>query len=255
MELVKKEDMKKIVPLVGEWEETLIWSCLQGYMGKAWVDQISNPTSVQIITGDFCFFAGEPNKELVNHIPTDYKSDAILMIPKSEEWSEYIEKRYPNQFEKTLRYAIKKELNIFNKEKLLSYIEAIPTEYELKVIDEVLYHKAKEEEWSVDFCSQFSSYQEYAKKGLGVMALVKGEPVAGASSYSIYRNGIEIEIDTKLEYRRQGLALACASKLILECLKRGIYPSWDAHDLRSVALAEKLGYHLEKEYTTYVIEL
>jgi hypothetical protein len=78
-------------------------------------------------------------------------------------------------------------------------------------------------------------------------------PVSGASSYTFYDNGIEIEIDTKCEYRSRGLALACASGLILECLDRGLYPSWDAHDLRSVALAEKLGYHRDQAYVTYII--
>ena len=68
---------------------------------------------------------------------------------------------------------------------------------------------------------------------------------AGASSYTWYRGGIEIEIDTKAEYRRQGLALCCASALLLHCLERGLYPSWDAATPISVALAEKLGYHFE----------
>ena len=77
--------------------------------------------------------------------------------------------------------------------------------------------------------------------------------VCGASSYTVYNKGIEIEIDTKKEYRRKGLALVCASKLILECLDRGIYPSWDAANRGSVALAEKLGYHFEKEYVTYSV--
>ena len=75
--------------------------------------------------------------------------------------------------------------------------------------------------------------------------------VAGASPYAIYQNGIEIEIDTKPEYRGKGLATVCGAKLILECLERNIYPSWDAHDLRSVHLAEKLGYHLSHPYVTY----
>jgi len=43
--------------------------------------------------------------------------------------------------------------------------------------------------------------------------------------------------------------------LILECLSWGLYPSWDAHDMRSVALAEKLGYHLDKEYTAYLVKI
>ena len=83
---------------------------------------------------------------------------------------------------------------------------------------------------------------------------MKGEEiVAGASSYSGYQGGIEIEIDTKEAYRRQGMAYACGARLILECLERGWYPSWDAQNLWSVALAQKLGYHFEHEYTAYEI--
>ena len=88
---------------------------------------------------------------------------------------------------------------------------------------------------------------------MGVVILKDGEPVSGASSYSSYNDGIEIEIDTKEEYRRQGLAYICAAALIVECLKRGKYPSWDAQNLWSVALAEKLGYHFDKEYTAYEV--
>ena len=58
-------------------------------------------------------------------------------------------------------------------------------------------------------------------------------------------------MDTKPEHRKKGLALACCAKLILECRQRGLYPGWDAHDLRSVSLAERLGYHLDYSYTAY----
>ena len=78
-----------------------------------------------------------------------------------------------------------------------------------------------------------------------------GEVVSGASSYSSYTGGIEVEVDTKEEYRRNGLATACAAKLIIECLKRNLYPSWDAQNKWSVALAEKLGYHYSHAYTAY----
>ena len=46
---------------------------------------------------------------------------------------------------------------------------------------------------------------------------------------------------------------ACASKLILECLNNGIYPSWDSANRASAALAVKLGYHFESEYITYSV--
>lgn len=81
------------------------------------------------------------------------------------------------------------------------------------------------------------------------------EIVAGASSYTSYEEGLEIEVDTQPDYRRKGLALSCAAKLILECLERGLYPSWDAANQESVALAEKLGYHLDHAYDVYIIQL
>ena len=81
----------------------------------------------------------------------------------------------------------------------------------------------------------------------------EGVPVAGASSYYVYPGGIEIQIDTHQDYRRRGLATTAAAGLILACLDRGLYPSWDAANLSSVALAEKLGYQFDHEYTAYEV--
>lgn len=42
-------------------------------------------------------------------------------------------------------------------------------------------------------------------------------------------------------------------QLILDCLDKGKYPNWDAANLNSVSLAEKLGYVLEESYDTSYI--
>ena len=88
--------------------------------------------------------------------------------------------------------------------------------------------------------------------GLGYVIYDGITIVAGASSYTRYRDGIEIQIDTRKEYRNQGLAYACAAKLILECRKRGWYASWDAHNEKSLSLAQKLGYHFSHKYSVFV---
>ena len=51
----------------------------------------------------------------------------------------------------------------------------------------------------------------------------------------------------------QGLALACSAAFLLECLERNIIPNWDAANLKSVGLAEKLGYIYDQEYQVYQI--
>ena len=121
------------------------------------------------------------------------------------------------------------------------------------MIDEKLFWQCREIEWCRDLVWQYDDYPRYQKYGLGAIILKDEEPVSGASSYSSYIGGIEIEIDTRKDYRRRGLAYISGAKLILECLKRGWYPSWDAQNRWSVALAEKLGYHFDYEYVAYEV--
>lgn len=244
---------QKAAALFGDWQETMVWSCVQGVMGHLYTDSIQSPKSVMAVLGDFCFFAGAANQELVSYKPDWCGQDFIIMTALSPEWFDDIEKVYGNRAKKVSRYAFKKEPEVFDREKLKTFAESIGEEYRLCMIDGNLFDYCGKQEWSRDFVSQFADYDEYQRTGLGVMALQKGEPVSGASSYSSYRGGIEIEIDTKSEYRRQGLAAACGARLILECLERGLYPSWDAQNLWSVALARKLGYHFDHEYTAYEI--
>lgn len=235
------------------WQETMVWSCVQGVMGHLYADSVDNPKSAMAILGDFCFFAGTPNYELVSYKPEWCRQDFMIMTAFTPEWSAFIETAYGKKARKVSRFAIKKEPDVFDKVKLSAYSEAIKNDFTLCMIDREMFDYCRKQEWSRDLVSLFADYDEYRRMGLGVVALKNGKPVSGASSYSSYQGGIEIEIDTKEEYRRQGLATACGAKLILECLDRGLYPSWDAQNRWSVALAEKLGYHFDHEYTAYEI--
>ena len=151
------------------------------------------------------------------------------------------------------RYAIKKEPGIFDKGHLARIAGSLKEGYELKLIDKEIFQQTKKSQWSVDFTSQFSDYGDYQERGLGAAVLAGGELVAGASSYTVYQGGIEIEIGTREDYRRKGLASACGAKLVLECMERGLYPSWDAQNWWSVKLAEKLGYHFDRAYPAYEV--
>ena len=151
------------------------------------------------------------------------------------------------------RYATKKEPGIFNQSKLEQAAASLPESFTLSTIDEKLYKLCKSETWSADLVSQFPTYDMFQKLGIGVVIRKDGLILSGASSYSRYRDDIEIEIDTREEYRRKGLAYICGAKLILECLKRNLYPSWDAHNPASIALAEKLGYHFSHTYEAAMV--
>lgn len=235
------------------WNETIIWSCLQGMMGNIYVDHLEKPTSAVAVLGDFCFFAGQPNRELAALRPVWRQQEFIIAVPQNNLWGDLIESQYMDRANKVVRYAMKKEAAVFDKSYLRHLVRQLPSEYSLHLMDRNLFEQCKTIDWCKDFVSQFKDWQIYQKIGLGVLILKDRQIVAGASSYSAYVGGIEIEIDTKIEFRRRGLALICGAKLITECLERDWYPSWDAQNLWSVSLAEKLGYHLDYPYEAYEI--
>lgn len=249
--LFELNQLEKAASLFEGWQETLIWSCLQGVMGKVYVTSLELPVSATAVLGDFCFLAGKPDRELVLRKP---EKGWTLLIPQNDEWARLILECYGEKAKKLVRYAIKKERDVFDKEKLKAVVAGVPDGYALKMMDEALFLQCREIEWCRDWVLQYEDYEMYRKWGLGVVMEKDGEIVSGASSYSSYVGGIEIEIDTREDYRRRGLAYICGAKLILECLERGWYPSWDAQNKWSVALAEKLGYHFDHEYVTYVVD-
>jgi GNAT superfamily N-acetyltransferase len=239
--------LEKIAPLFDGWNETLIWSVLQGHMGSFMADDEAAPEAAQIVLGDFCFFAGKPS------VAFAAKAATREIIPRDASWEPAIEQAWGDRAEKRLRYAIKKEPNVFSRETLQRYVDSLPPEFELRLFDESLYHQAALENWSADFQGCFSDAADFLARGVAIAAIHNGKLVAGAGSYSVYNSGFEIEIDTHPDYRRRGLATACGAKLILYALDNGLYPSWDAFDLRSVTLAEKLGYHFDHPYVMYMI--
>lgn len=249
----KMNDTKMVEDLFDNWQETIIWSCLQNVMGAIYSDNLEKPLSAMAILGDFCFYAGVPKEELILYKPEECKQDFIIMVPQNEDWADLIVKSYGDKAKRVIRYAIKKESNVFDKDKLQKVVDTLEPEYSLQMINEEIYNMCRSMEWSKDLVAQYKDYEMYKRLGLGVVIIKDGTLVSGASSYSSYRDGIEIEIDTKEEYRRKGLAYVCGAKLILECLERNLYPSWDAHNKGSVALAEKLGYHFDHEYIVYEI--
>ena len=241
------EDTSRVENLFAGWEETLIYSCLQKVMGKVFVTDTEDPKSAFAFVGVFAFYAGEPDEELVRNKPDGF----VIMVPQNDAWAEVIEKVYPDA-NKVTRYAIKKDTK-FDVEAIKKNLELLPEGYELRNIDDELYDLCWENPVTAEFVAVFGSKERYLELGRGVMILKDGKFVSGASSYTRYNEGIEIEVDTIESERRKHLALVSCSALILRCLEEGLYPSWDAHNMMSVGMAEKLGYEFDHEYFAYEV--
>lgn len=246
---IKGEALIRIASLFDGWEETLVWSCLQGQMGRAFADNASHPRSARIELADFCYLAGEPDRELT-FLPQG--KEMLIFVPDSERWAPVLRAAHPGRCRRSWRYALKKEAH-FDQERLCRFAGKLPPGFSLAPIEEGLYYAAMKNSWSRDFCANFSSYEDYCCRGAGVAVLRGKELVGGASSYSVYDGGIEIEIGIRQDCRRLGLAQACAAQLILTCTGRGLYPSWDAANKPSLQLAQKLGYRFSGRYAVYFV--
>lgn len=241
------DDTSKVKALFEGWKETLIYSCLQQVMGKIYVTDLENPKSAFAFVGCFGFFAGEPDRELVSNKPEGF----VIMVPQNAQWAVLIEECFEDA-KKVTRYAIKKDTK-FDVDKLQKEIDKLPDGYELKKIDAEIYDKCLENPATVDFVSAFGSKERYLQIGRGMVITKNDEIVSGASSYTRYNEGIEIEVDTVESERRKHLATVVCAALILDCLQEGLYPSWDAQNMNSVHLAEKLGYEFAHEYIAYEV--
>lgn len=241
------QDTNKVKHLFEGWKETLIYSCLQKVMGKIYVTDLDNPDSALAFVGCFGFYAGKPNMELVINKPQGF----VIMTPQNIEWGKLIEECFTSAKQVT-RYAIKKD-TIFDQDKLRKNIKMLPEEYKLKKIDSEIYDQCLQNPITADFVSSFDNKEQYLAIGRGMVITKDGNIVAGASSYTRYQKGIEIEVDTVPDERRKHLATIACSALILNCLEEGLYPSWDAQNMNSVHLAEKLGYEFDHEYVAYEV--
>ena len=242
------EDTSKAAPLFAGIQDTSVLSCLQKVMGRIYVTDPDAPASALAYAGCFAFCAGAPDRELLLALPEGFS----ILVPGGKAWETLTEKTFPAA-KKITRYAIRKDTR-FDRALLQSYADALPAGYTLRRIDGALYEQCLLSPVTEDFVSVFETKERFLALGRGFVLLKDGAIVSGASSYTAYHGGIEIEVDTVREERRKHLALAASAALILSCLDDGLYPSWDAHNTASVALAEKLGYTLSHPYTAYELD-
>ncbi len=244
---------KQLFSMFKDIDCTMVLSALQGHMGEVWVDNVENPTVAQAIVGIFVFYAGDSKAKAVDELLVNLP-DYTLVIVNNDEWKKRIETFYSCEVVKFQRYSFEKDAKYLDVNKIKSFLSKLPKGYELRKIDREIANHPSFQLFSEDFIPQYGSVDDYINKSVGYCIVHEGEAVCGASSYSVYDEGIEIEIDTHPEHRRKGLATVAASALILDCLERGKYPSWDAANLESVDLAKKLGYVFNEAYDTYYID-
>ena len=104
--------MKKIADIFGQWDETIILSCLQGLMGEIYTNAPEDD-AVMAILGDFAFYAGKPSAKLLRFKPESCTQDFIIMVPQNDKWAELIEKCYGKKAKKSFQICNQKRKGHF----------------------------------------------------------------------------------------------------------------------------------------------
>lgn len=97
------------------------------------------------VIGDFIFFAGKANEKLISYKSESCQKDFVIMVPQNEEWALMIEQHYKEKAKKISRYAIKKEPDVFDIDKLTQAVQDLPEEYTLRMIEICGYRREQDE--------------------------------------------------------------------------------------------------------------
>lgn len=251
----QKEIPQNIIEQYKAATDSSIYSALTGKMGKIYTDETQNMS--MILQGEFLFPSNAPGSfdkniatEMLEAIQNEKDIKELIIVPQTSEWEQFFINNQAYSCISRYRLSVVKPSE-FDLNKLNSYVAMLPKEFHFEKMGEKHANITYLEPWSKYFCSNFASAKEFEKDGVGVAIMLDNRMVCAATSYTVYDKGIEIEIATHPDYRQRGLATICAAKIILECVNRNLIPHWDAANLMSVQIAQKMGYELLGRYNAF----
>lgn len=228
--------------------ESMVLAALAG-QGRVLVDSPVHPRCSVAAAGDFLYCGGMPGPEARHMLRRAMGTHEGWLIYAPGAWRDVL--RSITQVKQVTRIAFGR----WQPENghLRSLLKAMPEGASFQLIEGEWIDWCRKAEWSRDFVSLYSN-EDYRQRGLGVLLMVNGEAVAGASSYVSYPGGIEVQLQTRNDRQGRGYATLAAAKLILLAHEWGLMATWDAANEASAHIAEKLGYVKRGEYQVAVID-
>jgi hypothetical protein len=224
----------------------VVAAIIEGGMGRVIADAREKPC-VALASLDFHFLAGDP---LHANAPLLFKQlqPGNVVVAPTPAWRQLVAANYPDALTVYHREAFLAEQYDINR--LKGFCQALPIGFELRQVrPEEVAQFATDLDRALIY--NFRSHEEFITRGVGMGILHQGRFVSGASSAAIGGGKFEIEIQTRREFRRRGLARAVAAALILYGLEHGLEACWDAANEPSSALARQLGFHPTGKYEAY----
>ncbi len=217
---------------------------IEGQMGRAYVDDPERTTAWRITVGPFWYFAGDADGPGGRALLAEYPPYNLLM-PSPPAWVAAAREMFGDRLVGFPRYSFSAES--LSESHLSALLDDSPHRDHVARVDAALL--AHPDNY-VDI-ADFDSPDDYLERAVGY-TMREGERLAGAAyAQLVCSRGIEVSIFIGEPYRRRGIATALSAALLLECVRRGLRANWDAANLESCGLAEKLGYTPAGVYESY----
>lgn len=242
-----------------EPHDSLIYTITEEIKGIAF--GVGTPLQcVYLRYGFFSFLAGdagcEAAKELVEAIRDLTDGDELAVIGYGDGWETLVCETYPEAeiCDRAMMQIPAQGLDMESIDALLQGYEAGEYgDFILKEIDRNIYEYLKTAKWADGMVTNFDTYEEFAEHGFGYVMCDGAVPVSGCSVYSYHSAGVEIQVDTREEYRGKGLAKVASAAMMKETLRRRLIPSWDAANPTSQTIAGHMGFDLGMKYRAVVL--
>ncbi len=223
---------------------------LEGQMGRAFVDNLDSPAIYQIDTGPFFYGAGDAtsavSRDLLERLPP-----YTFLMPSAPGWLEAARQFHGDKLIELERYSFSSAS--LSADHLRGLYRDSPFCNQICMIDQALAASLWGQEHFIDL-SSYESPEDFLTRGIGFYVARGDKVVAAAYAALVCSTGIEVSLFVVDKYRRQGMATALSSRLLLWCLENGMDAHWDAANPESARLAKKLGYVPTGQYQAYFLQ-
>jgi GNAT superfamily N-acetyltransferase len=221
---------------------------IEGQMGKAFVDDLTHPSSYRITVGPFWYFAGDAHSPGAYQMMKEFPRYNLLM-PSPSDWIDLAKEVYGQHLQPFTRYTF--SASSLSTEHLTACLKDSGYQSRVIPIDVKIATQLASQPESYLELSDFDSVQDFIERGIGYVILDEQKVMGIAYSSLVCSTGIEVSVFVDEPYRQKGVATALSGKLLLECLKLNLRPNWDAANPESCKLAKRLGFSFVETYDSY----
>jgi hypothetical protein len=248
---LKPGEYGRALPSLQNFQHSVIpFGVCEGYnTGRVFVDHQEAPKVVLVwTTVGYIFLAGPPPAPdaagplctlLADVLVPAYKArgeKGFILVTDREGWKDLYPALLPGgTIKNILRRTFTFDLEKFRA--LPPWRDRIPDGYRMEWIDEPLAEQ-------IGLPSSWATPSDFAVNGLGFALMHHDDWAAACASQYASSKGLEVDVFTKIIYRRRGFAALTVQAFIEGCLAQGRTPNWECFwdDEPSMTLAAELGF-------------